>query len=170
MTEPFILIFNTTSNLPGHFTFSFSRTRTLPAQVVKTCYMPKVFASSFWSDRFETIGPRGADATTVCKNVTKSLTLLPPVGLDDQMPGRWFHGISERLYTHKQDEINSVGKTEKNENYFSSKLKTDGNIVFDPLSDCCDSLHSYQLMCKSKSQKFKSKLLRNLNLNLTQSQ
>ena len=38
-------------------------------------------------------------------------------GLDDQkMPGRQFHGFSEKFYTHTntKDEINSVGKTEKN--------------------------------------------------------
>jgi len=38
-------------------------------------------------------------------------------GLDDQkMPGRQFHGISEKFYTHTntKDEINSIGKTEKN--------------------------------------------------------
>ena len=40
----------------------------------------------------------------------------------------------QKGFTHTKDEINS-------ENYFSSKLKTDGNIVFDPLRDCCANLH-----------------------------
>ena len=64
-------------------------------------------------------------------------------GLDDQkMPGRQFHGISEKFYTHTQTpkmRLTPLVKLRKNENYFSSKLKTDGNIVFDPF---CDSLRS----------------------------
>ena len=84
MTEPFILIFNTTSNLailPSPFS-----TENATAQDVRSVTCQKCLQASF--GRVVSIRPSVADATTVCKNVTKSLTLLPPHGLDDQMPGR----------------------------------------------------------------------------------
>ena len=45
------------------------------------------------------------------------------------------------LHTHTQ-KMRLIPR--KIENYFSSKLKTNGNIVFDPF---CANLHCYQLIC-----------------------
>ena len=56
--------------------------------------------------------------------------------------------ISEKGFTHKTPNmrLTLLAKLRKIKDYFSSELKTDGNVVFDPLCDCCDHLHSYQLI------------------------
>ena len=108
--------------------------------------------------RFHKLGPKDAAIAAVCKNVTKSLTLRPPL----LVGWRWFQ---KKGFTHKTPNmrLTLLAKLRKIKDYFSSELKTDGNVVFDPFCNCC---HSWCATCP----KFKSKLLINLNFNLTQSQ
>jgi len=49
--------------------------------------------------------------------------------------------ISEKGFTHKTPNmrLTLLAKLRKIKDYFSSELKTDGNVVFDPFCNCCHS-------------------------------
>ena len=126
------------------------------AQVVKTCYMPKVIASIFWSDCFETKRV-SLDRTNRwrCHYCMQKCDKIFDFAATKWSKNAWTV-ISRhfRKVLHTQTpkmRLTLLVKLRKIENYFSSKLKTDGNIVFDPLCDCCDSLRSWCAKVKNSN-------------------